>query len=171
MKKFALLAVMILVSLSASAFDTTVFQVGIWPSNFQIVPDEINVSGLKLNLPFARNDSVTGIDLGLASSSKKTAALQVNVFINRNHEEYSGIQASLINLNGNANGVIAGIWNVTDDKTHGIEVGLVNSSTEFRGLQVGLINYTEMMVGLQVGLVNIITESRIPFFPIINFCF
>ena len=39
------------------------------------------------------------------------------------------------------------------------------------GLQVGLINYTEMMTGLQIGLINIITESVVPFFPIINFCF
>jgi len=40
-----------------------------------------------------------------------------------------------------------------------------------RGLQIGLINYTESMTGIQIGLVNIITESVVPFFPIINFCF
>lgn len=171
MKKFAFLAVLVLLAVSASAFDTTGFQIGIWPSRFQLVPDEINVSGLKINLPFSRNDEICGLDIGLASSSKKTAALQVNVFINRNHDEYSGIQASLINQNGNANGIILGLWNVTDDKTHGVEVGIVNGSTEFRGLQVGLINYTEMMRGLQIGLVNIITESVVPVFPILNFCF
>ncbi len=171
MKKFAFLAVLVLLAVSASAFDTTVFQAGIWPSRFQLVPDEINISGLKLNLPFSRNDEICGLDLGLASSSKKTSALQVNLFINRNHDEFSGIQAGIINQNGNANGIIAGLWNVTDDKTHGVEVGLINGSTEYRGLQVGLINYTEMMRGLQIGLINIITESVVPVFPIFNFCF
>ena len=171
MKRIAFLLVFALMVAGAHAFDTTVLQLGIWPSNFQLVPDEINIAGLKLNLPFSRNDNISGLDLGIASSSKVAAAVQVNILINRNHDEYSGLQASLINLNGNANGIILGLWNVADDKTRGLEVGLVNSSTEFKGLQVGLINYTEMMCGLQVGLINIITESRIPFFPIINFCF
>lgn len=171
MKRFAFLAVLVLLTVSASAFDTTGFQIGIWPSTFQLVPDEINVSGLKINLPFSRNDEICGLDIGFASSSKKTAALQVNLFINRNHDDFSGIQASLINQNGNANGIILGLWNVTDDKTHGVELGIVNGSTEFKGLQVGLVNYTEMMRGLQIGLINIITESVVPVFPIINFCF
>jgi len=171
MKKFAFLAVLVLFSLSAKAFDTTVLQIGVWPSTFQVVPDEINVSGLKLNLPFARNDDVCGLDLGFASSTKKASAVQLNLVINRNHDEYSGLQMGLINQNGNANGIILGLWNVADDKTHGLELGLVNSSTEYKGLQVGLINYTEMMSGVQIGLVNIITESIVPVFPIINFCF
>lgn len=171
MRKIVLFAVVFMAILSVSAFDTTVFQAGIWPSKFQIVPDEINVSGLKLNLPFSRNDNLFGLDLGLASSTKKASAIQVNVLINRNHDEFSGLQVGIINQNGNASGIVGGLWNITDDKTHGIQFGLVNSSTEFRGLQVGLINYTEMMYGVQVGAINIITESMIPFFPIINFCF
>lgn len=172
MKKSLLMAIVLAVAaISASAYDTTPFQIGIWPSNFQIVPEEINVSGLKINLPFGGNQNITGVDLGLASSSSFTSALQINVLCNRVHEDMSGWQIGLINQDGNANGLIIGALNITDDLTRGIQVGIVNSSLETRGVQIGLVNYTEVMTGFQIGIVNIITESVIPFFPIINFCF
>lgn len=173
MRKRLLIALVIFFGvLSASAFDTTPFQIGLWPPNWQIVPQSINVSGLKLNLPFGGNENITGLDVGLASTSSCTSALQVNLFVNRAHEDFSGLQLSLINQAGNANGVMLGLlMNVTDDKARGIDIGLINSSLEMHGIQIGLINYTGVMTGIQIGLVNIITESILPFFPIINFCF
>ena len=51
MKK-ALLALIIMFGVSAFAFDTIPFQVGIWQPTVQIVPDEINVAGVKINLPY-----------------------------------------------------------------------------------------------------------------------
>ena len=154
-----------------SAYDTTPFQFSIWPSNFQIVPEEINVSGLKINFPFGGNNNIQGIDLGIASTSQNTAALQVNILFNRAHENFSGLQLSLVNQAGRSNGIILGGMNVTDESARGLEVGLINSAMECRGLQIGLINYTEIMTGVQIGFVNIITESVVPFFPFINFCF
>ena len=172
MKKFLAFFVLTMAGVfCANAYDTTPFQIGIWPPKYQIVTEDINVSGLKINLPFGGNDSIQGVDLGIASTSKTTSALQVNILVNRAHEEFTGLQFALVNQSGSANGVILGGWNVTDDKTKGIQVGVVNSSLETRGIQVGLINYTESMTGIQIGLVNIITESVVPFFPIINFCF
>ncbi|MBR4673422.1 MAG: hypothetical protein IKP00_03065 [Victivallales bacterium] len=154
-----------------SAYDTTPFQLGIWPSNFQIVPEEINVSGLKINLPFGGNDYIQGVDLGIASTSIDTSALQVNILCNRAHENFSGLQFAILNQAGRSNGIILGGFNITDESVRGIEVGIVNSALECRGLQIGLINYTEIMTGLQIGLINVITESVVPVFPIINFCF
>lgn len=172
MKKVLLVVAVLLAGISSAfAYDTTPFQIGIWPPKYQIVTEDINVSGLKINLPFGGNDSIQGVDLGLAATSKTTSALQVNVFVNRAHEEFSGLQFAILNQSGNANGVILGGMNVTDDKTKGIQVGVINSSMETRGIQIGLINYTESMTGFQIGLVNVITESVVPFFPIINFCF
>lgn len=172
MKKSLLFVVLMLVSaFSAFAFDTTPLQLSIWPPKYQVVPEDINVSGLKINLPFGGNNSIQGLDLGFASTSKSTAALQVNVICNRAHDDFSGIQFAILNQSGNASGIVLGAWNVTDDKTRGIQAGIVNSTMEMRGIQIGVVNYTETMVGLQVGLVNVITESVIPFFPIINFCF
>ncbi len=172
MKRALLFALLLVAAMTTvSAYDTTPFQLGVWPSNFQIVPEEINVSGLKINLPFGGNDYIQGVDLGIASTSVDTAALQVNILVNRAHENFSGLQFAILNQAGRANGIILGGFNITDESVRGIEVGIVNSALGVRGLQVGLINYTEIMMGVQIGLINIITESVVPVFPIINFCF
>ncbi|MBQ9368626.1 MAG: hypothetical protein IJT83_12660 [Victivallales bacterium] len=172
MKRALVIAFLLVAALSTvSAYDTTPFQFGIWPSKFQIVPEEINVSGLKINFPFGGNDYIQGVDLGIASTSLDTSALQINILVNRAHENFSGLQFAILNQAGRSNGIILGGFNITDESVRGIEVGIINSSMECRGLQVGLINYTEMMTGLQIGLINIITGSVVPVFPIINFCF
>jgi len=156
---------------SASAFDTTPLQLAIWPPRLQVVPDYIDVSGIKLNLPFGRNENIVGLDAGIASSSSKASALQVNL-LNRVHDRYAGLQVGLLNQTGNSSGVRFGLlMNTTDSVAKGIQVGLINTSTEMSGLQIGFINYTEFMTGFQVGLINIIRESIIPFFPLVNFCF
>lgn len=172
MKKLLLSALVVFLTvMSVSAFDTSPFQLGIWAPKFQVVPEEINVSGLRINLPYGGNNSVTGLDLGLAGSSNYASALQVNLIFNRAQEEFAGLQASLFNQAGCASGVSLGGFNITDDKTRGIQIGLINSSMETHGIQIGAINYTEHMTGVQIGIVNIITQSVIPFFPIINLCF
>ena len=156
---------------TASAFDTTPLQLAIWPSRLQVVPEYIDVSGLKLNLPFGRNQSIVGFDAGIASSSSKTSALQINL-LNRVHDNYAGLQVGILNQTGNSSGVQIGVlMNATDSIAKGIQIGLINTSLEMSGLQIGLINYTEFMTGFQIGVINIIRESIIPFFPIINFCF
>ena len=171
MKKLVAVVLLFCAVLSVKAADWTPLQISIWPSRFQVAPEDVRVSGLKLNLPFGGNDSITGLDIGLASTSQKCSALQVNVLINRVHDEFSGWQIGLINQDENANGVVIGIWNVTADCMRGVQVGVMNSAMETHGVQIGLINYTEFMTGFQIGLVNIITKSQLPFFPIINFCF
>ena len=170
MKKFLLYA-LVLVAVCAYARDSTPLQISLWPPNAQVAPQNINVTGLKINLPFGGNDQINGVDLGFASTSEECSALQINLIINRSHTSFSGIQAGLINQAGSASGIVLGGMNIADDKFRGLEVGLINSSMEAHGIQIGLINYTEFMTGLQIGLVNIITQSNVPFFPIINFCF
>jgi len=170
-KSLVFFAFLMIGAFSAYAYDTTPFQLGIWPPNYQIVTEDINVSGLKINLPFGGNDNVQGVDLGLASTAKDVSALQVNILVNRAHEEFTGLQFAIVNQSGNSNGVTLGGLNVTEDKAKGIQAGVINSSMGMRGLQIGLINYTESMTGIQLGLINIITESVVPVFPFINFCF
>ncbi|HOG50211.1 MAG TPA: hypothetical protein PKY10_06445 [Lentisphaeria bacterium] len=173
MKKALVFAAFVIVfaAASASAFDTTPLQLAIWPSRLQVVPEYIDVSGIKLNLPFGRNENIVGLDAGIASSSSKTSALQVNL-LNRVHDRYAGFQVGILNQTGNSSGVQIGVlMNATDSVAKGIQIGIINTSLEMSGLQVGFINYTEFMTGFQVGLINIIRESIIPFFPIVNFCF
>ena len=179
MKK--LLLTLVLLALAATAlpaFDNTAFQLGLWSPKLQLVPPEITISGLKLNLPYGSNCQITGLDLGLVSITReqgaeleaRVAALQVNLF-NSNSGSFSGLQAGLVNLSDTSCGIVLGAVNSTNGKASGIHCGLVNTSLEFRGLEVGLVNYTEFLEGIQIGLINIATKSTIPFLPIVNVCF
>jgi len=172
MKKLLfVLAASLLVTGSALAFDTTCFQIGVWAPKVQIVPDTIDISGLKLNLPYGGNNNVTGLDLGFFSINDNTnAILQLNLF-NRTDEDFLGFQVGLINLSGNSTGLNVGLLNSAESMSSGLTIGLVNTALEHRGVQIGLVNYTEFLTGFQIGIANIVTKSTVPFFPIINFCF
>ena len=179
MKKILLvMAVMAMTAGLVSAFDTTAFQIGVWAPKVQLVPPEIALSGLKLNLPYGNNGQVTGLDLGLVSINREqndqlnahVSALQVNLW-NSTNGAFAGVQVGLYNEAVNSAGIKVGLINNTANMSRGVEVGLINTSLECHGLQVGLINYTEFLTGVQIGLVNIATKSTLPFFPIINMCF
>ncbi len=168
----ALMLALLLVSVGvvSHAYDTTPLQISVWPPNLQVVTSEIDVSGLKLNLPYGGNNHIMGIDLGIASTSENCSAFQVNL-LNMVGERYSGFQVGLFNLCGESRGFQVGLLNSTDSIGSGLQVGIVNSTLEMTGVQIGLVNYTDFMIGFQIGIVNIIRESIVPFFPIVNFCF
>ena len=170
MKK-ALLALIILFGISAFSFDTIPFQVGIWQPNVQIVPDEINVAGVKINLPYGGNKNITGLDIGFASTSDYTSALQINLVMNQANEQFSGVQFACVNQSENSEWLTVGLMNITSDRARGIQLGILNSTMEMRGLQLGILNYTERMSGVQLGFINLISESPVMFFPIINMSF
>ncbi len=51
----------------------------------------------------------------------------------------------------------------------GVQIGTIyNQARVMEGLQLGLVNVCNKMHGIQLGLVNIITESNVPFFPVVN---
>ena len=168
----ALMLALLLVSFGVAShgYDTTPLQISIWPPNLQVVTSDIDVSGLKLNLPYGGNGRIVGVDLGIASTSDNCSAFQINR-LNMSTERYSGFQVGLFNLSGESAGMQIGLLNSTDSIATGLQIGLINSTDEMTGVQIGLINYTDFMIGFQIGVVNIIKESIVPFFPIINFCF
>ncbi|MFA6931516.1 MAG: hypothetical protein WCT05_14420 [Lentisphaeria bacterium] len=171
MKKLLLvLGLLVVSSLSLQAFNTSALQISIWAPKTQLVPDYIDVSGLKLNLPYGSNQNVAGLDLGLVSINDNAAALQINLF-NRTAENFAGVQVGLVNVASTSGGISISLFNSTEGISKGLDIALVNTSLEHRGVQIGLVNYTEFLTGLQIGLVNIVTKSTVPFFPIINFCF
>ena len=92
---------------------TTPLQLSIY-NPWQLVNEDQNVLGLRLNLIYGVNQDVTGIDLGVANSSK-----------------------------GYEKGLMWGIFNSTEDFT-GVQVGLINKTDWLTGLQFGLINITTM---------------------------
>ena len=177
-KLLVVFAALLMTAGVASAFDTTAFQLSIWAPKMQLVPPEIAISGLKLNLPYGSNGQVNGMDFGFVSiSNEQTAelsaqvtALQINLW-NSTNGNFGGIQAGPVNIADNSDGVVIGLVNIAHDHANGVRVGLVNTSFEYHGLEVGLVNYTEFLQGVQIGLVNITTKSTVPFFPIVNMCF
>ncbi|MBR4125495.1 MAG: hypothetical protein IKR13_04770 [Victivallales bacterium] len=174
----AVFAVLLLTAGMVSAFDTTAFQLSIWAPKMQLVPPEIAISGLKLNLPYGSNGQINGVDLGFVSISKdqnaelaaQVTALQINLW-NSTSGNFGGIQVGLANIADNSDGVVVGLVNIARDHANGVRVGLVNTSFEYHGLEIALVNYTEFLQGVQIGLVNIATKSTLPFFPIVNMCF
>jgi len=169
-KMFLGLCLFLLFCVSVQAFNTSALQISIWAPRTQLVPDDIDISGLKLNLPYGSNQNVSGLDLGLVSINDNTAALQVNLF-NRAAENFAGLQLGLVNVAGASDGISVSFFNSVENISRGLNLALINTALEHRGVQIGLVNYTEFLTGFQIGLVNIVTNSTIPFFPIINFCF
>lgn len=125
----------------------------------QIFPEDDSITGVRLNLLYGRNVSVSGLDLGLA-----------------NHTTTGMFKGWQIGLVGIADTDFMG-WqdcgvNVTNGRCEGLQWGIVNYANEMSGFQLGFVNYARSMKGLQVGLVNIIRQGgQFPVFPIVNWSF
>lgn len=131
----------------------------------------IDVAGIRFNLPRGYNDSVTGIDLGFIGESAYMWGLQVNLVANLVKDRAGALQISLYNdVDGKLTGVQVGLWN-NARCGEGLQVGLLNLSDEYYGVQVGLINRSNYLYGFQVGLINVNRGSIVPFMPIINIGF
>ena len=125
----------------------------------QIFPEEDPISGIRLNLIYGRNVSVTGLDLGLINhtTTGMTKGLQFGL-VGLADTDFLGWQDNWVN--------------VTKGKFEGFQWGAVNYSLDMNGFQLGVVNYAESMHGLQVGLVNIIRVGGVlPVLPIINWSF
>lgn len=125
----------------------------------QIFPEENPISGVRLNLIYGRNISVTGLDLGLVNHTTKDLA--------------KGVQFGLVGLVDSDFVGWQNNWiNITKNNFEGFQWGTVNYANFANGIQLGIVNYTGSMKGLQIGLVNIIKEGgAFPFFPIVNWSF
>jgi len=144
-----------------------------WPVWFAFNDaEDIDVIGLRLNLPSGQCEQVSGLDLGLIGRSQYFNGIQFNLLRNSVTDALSGWQIGCYNSAGldNMLGLQTGFWN--ESKTmYGLQVGLVNLADYAEGFQVGLVNRTEGMRGYQIGLINIIRDSRVPFCPLVNIGF
>ena len=120
--------------MSATAFDTTPLQLSLTP-DAQVVPDDWSVAGLRLCLPYGRNESVYGLDLGA---------------ITQFDDEFLGFQVALANVAGPGH-------DPRVDSFNGLQVGgLINyfRGHDFYGMQIaGLANISrvaERQVGIQI---------------------
>lgn len=125
----------------------------------QIFPEEYSITGVRLNLLYGRNASVSGVDWGLINHTTTGESV--------------GWQAGLVGI---ADADFMG-WqdcgvNIVQGRCEGLQWGLVNYANDMSGLQIGFVNYARTMKGLQIGLVNIIRQGgQFPVFPIVNWSF
>jgi hypothetical protein len=133
-------------------------------SNVQLVPEDEPVSGLRLNLPYGKNTSMTGLDFGFVTESTQDAdALQIAVIGNLVEQNVAGMQIASFNVVGNImKGVQIGFLFNTDNKFSGIGIagGFNHYKEEGSGILISACgNYGEVLNGAQIGLCNIATYS------------
>ncbi len=144
-----------------------------WPVWFAFNDTEnIDVVGLRLNLPAGQCEQVSGLDIGFIGRSQYFNGIQINLLRNSVTDALAGWQIGCYNSAGldNMFGLQTGLWNESRSM-YGLQVGLVNLSDYAEGFQVGIVNRVEGLHGYQIGLINIIRDSQVPFCPIVNIGF
>jgi len=112
----------------------------------QLVPQDQSVRGFRLNI-YGDNQSMSGVDIGLMHETKG---------------HFGGVGFGLLNIvHGDARGLqFSGIYSGADGGISGLQVGMVNRSTNIHGLQIGLANFADDMTGIQIGLWNEIKSKE-----------
>jgi hypothetical protein len=144
----------------------------------QIVAEERDVAGMRVNLGDGWNENVAGFDLGIINQVRRNFSGAQMGFFNE-ADRMAGVQIGLA-MNGtwpstNAGAQIAGFFNLGGkamrgaqvavvanraDDLSGAQVAAVNTGGAVRGAQIGIVyNDAETLSGVQVGLVNQCTHS------------
>ena len=131
-------------------------QIGILGDTVQLFGVDREVVGLKLNLPYAENNEVTGLDIGIAGGGGTIRGIRLNA-INLSDVMSSGFEVGLVNI---------------DAAAKGFQLGLVNIvKGQMDGFQLGLLNHVGSLHGLQIGLVNMIDTGNVKMLPIVSWSF
>lgn len=132
----------------------TGFQLAIF-NPVQLFSEPCDVYGLRLDLPYGKNNALNGLDLGV---------------VNQLMDEMRGIQIGLGNISGPMYGMqLAGAnvalgemvgWqmgglNASKTVAAGLQTGAVNIGAEYNGLQIGGFNFADEYSGVQIGVVNV----------------
>jgi len=147
-----------LMCISFSFADDKIVQIALF-NPVQIFPVENSITGVRLNLLYGNNASVTGLDLGL---------------VNRTSEKQSvGVQWGILGLADRGFvGFQANSVNVTHYEFKGVQFGFVNVAEDANGLMIGIVNFAKRMYGIQIGIFNLIGEGGVaPVLPIVNWAF
>ena len=155
---FGFVAVALVLMAAAAVAQERPFQLAL-VTPIQIFSEDVSITGLRLNLLYGRNQTVTGVDLGLVNHTKSG--------------DSKGIQWGFVNLtDANFTGLQDGWVNITKGDFEGLQWGFVNYVNHGNGLMIGFVNYAMSMKGLQIGLVNFIRQGgQFPVFPIVNWSF
>ncbi|MBT7161528.1 MAG: hypothetical protein HN849_34665 [Victivallales bacterium] len=171
MKRSLFALVALLGVLTARADDPALvpLQLSICPP-VQLMQEDTDIIGLKLNLPYGYNRSVRGFDLGVVGGAENCEAIQINLF-NIVPGRARGLSGGLINLMGSCEGVQVGTFNFIEEDLVGMQVGTLNVARKVTGVQIGLVNYCDELWGMQFGLANIAGDAPLPFTVLVNASF
>lgn len=189
MRRAALLLFCSWSAVAASAFAGDVWPVpgvgfGPW---YSLPPEEHGVVVFDLGLPISVRASVYGASVSLLGSGyrERMAGVQVGLLDCHAQEAYGvqfglvtsakrgyGVQAGLMNFyNDDSFRVQVGLWNAQQFSLnwnygptghpggHGVQVGLVNMSSDGGHVQFGVFNFGEDTVAVQIGLFNFANEN------------
>lgn len=174
----AVFVALLLMPVSALAQDNP-FQIAFVGPTMQLVDDDEDVRGIRLNLIYGVNQNVSGLDIGL---------------INHTNGEMTGVEFGVVNLvDGGFSGWQAGVVNVTKGQFTGLQwapwtilslanfaeaaegaqvAAAFNRADYMHGFQLALVNVAEDMYGVQVGLINIIrSKPNLWILPLVNWKF
>jgi hypothetical protein len=123
-----------------------------------LVPENWDVWGLRLNLPYGKNNSIYGIDAGVVNyATNGGVAIQAGVIANWcKKNTLVGVQVSpLFNGSDNFIGIQAGFANVIIGKGNAIQLGFMNGiGLDGNAMQVGFGNAKCSGATVQIGVVN-----------------
>ena len=195
MKKTLLAAFVSFVTLSMAGFSPAVAnEKPIELSLFhpiQLHDETTDIKGLRLNVFYAVNNDMTGVDLGFFGLGRNTGDVtgiswnfvgsivdgdftgwQSGIY-SETKGDFKGLKGGFINIQrGDMVGWQGGFVNLNYGEMKGLQTGIYNRATRMEGLQLGLVNYAESLHGLQLGLANIHeTGDPLYFFPFVNFSF
>jgi hypothetical protein len=153
------LIIMIIILLSVQVYaQNKPIQIALF-APIQIFSEEYAITGVRWNILYGKNSSVTGLDFGLINrtTEKKSVGVQFGImgFADRG---WTGLQSNFVN--------------VTRNEFKGVQFGFLNYAEDANGLMIGVINYARRLYGLQIGLFNLIEQGGVaPVLPIVNWAF
>lgn len=159
---------------TADALDCYPLQISLLPVA-QIVPKEKSVCGLRLDLPWGENKSVSGIDLGIVNQAESVQGIEiggVNWLAAEDRNMSWGIQAGVFNFTGTVpfTGVQLGVFNMpaynffniggyTQSASNAATANVIQTSlanlcmNNVNGVQVAFVGNVALNVnGLQAGI-------------------
>jgi hypothetical protein len=149
-------------------------------------PDDPVVNGMRFSLLRGKNQSMSGLDLGLLSMSE-TSKMSGLAFVAGVHkvtgEMSSGVAFSLMNYHtGTDTGVNGAFINLLNDTSGAFNLGFVTIAegatlVDLGGInmsksstaQIGFLNITQQIKSFQFGFLNMAENGFLPMFPIFNF--
>jgi hypothetical protein len=165
------------------AFAQAGFQLGVPGAR---IPNNPDVSGVRLSVIHGENRNQRGLDLGLLSMSETAnlSGLALIGGVSRVTQSMSGGAAlSLVNWHtGKDSGMNGAFINVLNDTTEAFNVGFVTIASggtmvDLGGFnmsrssvaQIGFLNVTDRIEGFQFGFVNMAKNGVFPILPVVNF--